>query len=157
MDDKVDTIRLIGSSYRRRRSMSITRMLLLVSISSICQSLTHYLIQDEDSVGSRRYGDGCKWRHKVHPALYSGSANKLGIGIVKEDGTLLSNIRHTYITPPGSVCVMVEVIVYEQGFLPRETADHHRDHIFELIKSAFKEANITSRDITCICFTKGMY
>lgn len=29
---------------------------------------------------------------------FEGSANKLGIGIVKEDGTILANIRHTYLT-----------------------------------------------------------
>lgn len=31
---------------------------------------------------------------------FEGSANKLGIGIVR-DGNVLSNVRHTYITPPG--------------------------------------------------------
>ena len=31
---------------------------------------------------------------------FEGSANKLGIGIVK-DGVVLSNPRRTYITPPG--------------------------------------------------------
>jgi tRNA A37 threonylcarbamoyltransferase TsaD len=31
---------------------------------------------------------------------FEGSANKLGIGIVK-DGEVLSNCRRTYITPPG--------------------------------------------------------
>lgn len=31
---------------------------------------------------------------------FEGSANKLGVGIVK-DGVVLSNPRHTYITPPG--------------------------------------------------------
>lgn len=31
---------------------------------------------------------------------FEGSANKLGIGIVK-DGEILSNCRRTYITPPG--------------------------------------------------------
>lgn len=31
---------------------------------------------------------------------FEGSANKLGIGIVK-DGEVLSNCRETYITPPG--------------------------------------------------------
>ena len=31
---------------------------------------------------------------------FEGSANKLGIGIIK-DGVVLSNPRHTYITPPG--------------------------------------------------------
>ena len=30
-----------------------------------------------------------------------GSANKIGIGIVREDGTILSNPRKTFITPPG--------------------------------------------------------
>lgn len=29
-----------------------------------------------------------------------GSANKIGIGIVR-DGEVLSNVRRTYITPPG--------------------------------------------------------
>ncbi|CAA2977671.1 Probable tRNA N6-adenosine threonylcarbamoyltransferase [Olea europaea subsp. europaea] len=38
---------------------------------------------------------------------FEGSANKIGVGAVKLDGTILSNPRHTYITPPG------------QGFLPR--------------------------------------
>lgn len=31
---------------------------------------------------------------------FEGSANKLGIGIVR-DGEVLANPRHTYITPPG--------------------------------------------------------
>ena len=29
-----------------------------------------------------------------------GSANKIGIGII-EDGKVLSNVRRTYVTPPG--------------------------------------------------------
>lgn len=32
---------------------------------------------------------------------FEGSANKIGVGIVKDDGTILANVRHTYITPPG--------------------------------------------------------
>ena len=43
-----------------------------------------------------------------------GSANKIGVGIVTHDGKVLSNPRETYITPPGT------------GFLPKETAEHHR-------------------------------
>ena len=31
---------------------------------------------------------------------FEGSANKLGVGIV-QDGVVLSNVRTTYITPPG--------------------------------------------------------
>ena len=42
-----------------------------------------------------------------------GSANKIGVGIIR-DGTVLSNPRRTYITPPG------------QGFVPHDTAKHHQ-------------------------------
>ena len=31
---------------------------------------------------------------------FEGSANKIGIGII-EDGKVLSNVRRTYVTPPG--------------------------------------------------------
>jgi N6-L-threonylcarbamoyladenine synthase len=71
-----------------------------------------------------------------------GSANKLGIGIMK-DGKVLSNCRKTYITEPG------------QGFLPKDTALHHRNHIIQLIKDALKEANITWKEIDAIAYTKG--
>ncbi|KAK0506074.1 glycoprotease family-domain-containing protein [Armillaria luteobubalina] len=76
-----------------------------------------------------------------------GSANKLGAGIIKhaEDGsvTVLSNIRHTYITPPG------------EGFQPRDTALHHREWALKVIDDCLKQANVSMHDIDCICFTKG--
>ena len=71
-----------------------------------------------------------------------GSANKLGIGII-QDGKVLANVRHTYITPPGT------------GFLPSETAKHHRCHIVSLISDAIEESNISISQIDCICYTKG--
>ncbi|KAK6914549.1 Gcp-like domain, partial [Dillenia turbinata] len=74
---------------------------------------------------------------------FEGSANKIGIGVVTLDGTILSNPRHTYITPPG------------QGFLPRETAQHHLQHVLPLIKSALETAKVTLDDIDCLCYTKG--
>ncbi|CAL5354888.1 unnamed protein product [Camellia sinensis] len=74
---------------------------------------------------------------------FEGSANKIGVGVVTLDGSILSNPRHTYVTPPG------------QGFLPRETAQHHLQHILPLIKSALKTAQITPNDIDCLCYTKG--
>lgn len=74
---------------------------------------------------------------------FEGSANKIGIGVVALDGTILSNPRHTYITPPG------------QGFLPRETAQHHLQHVLPLVKSALEGAKITPNDIDCLCYTKG--
>lgn len=72
-----------------------------------------------------------------------GSANKIGVGIVKDDGTILANPRETYITPPGT------------GFLPKETAEHHREQIFILLHKALKEANLTLNDIDVLCYTKG--
>lgn len=72
-----------------------------------------------------------------------GSANKLGVGLLKSDGTILANLRDTYITPPGT------------GFLPSETAKHHREAVVGLVKRALEEAKITPSDIDCICYTKG--
>ncbi|KAL0023557.1 hypothetical protein WJX77_001732 [Trebouxia sp. C0004] len=72
-----------------------------------------------------------------------GSANKVGIGIVSDDGVIHANPRHTYITPPG------------QGFLPRETAIHHQEHILDLVKEALQIADIKATDISCIAYTKG--
>ncbi|SAM01423.1 hypothetical protein [Absidia glauca] len=77
---------------------------------------------------------------------FEGSANKLGVGIIRHDnGTvdILANVRDTYITPPG------------QGFLPRETAEHHRECILRVLQQALKDANMTPKDIDVICFTKG--
>lgn len=89
-----------------------------------------------------------------------GSANKLGIGILKHPvlpkhdtgdlsydchAEILSNVRDTYITPPG------------EGFLPRDTARHHRNWVVRLIKRALNEAGIEDPhlDLDVICFTKG--
>jgi len=72
-----------------------------------------------------------------------GSANKIGVGIVTSDGTILSNPRHTYVTPPG------------EGFLPRLTAEHHKNHVLELVQKALDEANLKSNQITAIAYTKG--
>jgi tRNA A37 threonylcarbamoyltransferase TsaD len=102
-----------------------------------------------------------------------GSANKIGIGIITETGVsarfvftfsfslssylfllllspssphsqeILSNVRATYITPPG------------MGFLPRETAQHHQAHILDLIDQALTEAKIQPKDLDAIAYTKG--
>lgn len=39
---------------------------------------------------------------------FEGSANKLGIGIVR-DGEILANVRRTYITPPGEGEIMLQL------------------------------------------------
>lgn len=81
-----------------------------------------------------------------------GSANKLGVGIIRHfpgpfsatnRAEVLSNIRDTYITPPG------------EGFLPRDTARHHRNWVVRLIKKSIEESGLKITEIDCICFTKG--
>ncbi|XP_076263340.1 putative tRNA N6-adenosine threonylcarbamoyltransferase Tcs3 [Rhynchophorus ferrugineus] len=73
---------------------------------------------------------------------FEGSANKLGVGIVK-DSVVLANPRITYITPPG------------EGFMPKETAQHHRQHVLSVLKKALSEAKIQTKDIDVVCYTKG--
>lgn len=76
-----------------------------------------------------------------------GSANKLAVGIIRYrvDGEteILANPRKTYITPPG------------QGFLPRETAWHHQNHVNGVVRAALAEAGVSPADLDCICYTKG--
>lgn len=76
-----------------------------------------------------------------------GSANKLGCGVVEhaQDGSvrILSNIRHTYITPPG------------EGFQPGDTARHHKDWIMRVVGEAVRQSGKTIEEMDCICYTKG--
>ncbi|KAI6179561.1 putative tRNA N6-adenosine threonylcarbamoyltransferase [Aphelenchoides besseyi] len=72
------------------------------------------------------------------------SANKIGIGLIR-DGQTLSNPRRTYNAPIG------------EGFRPTETAEHHRRVCAELVGEALKLANITDpeNEIDAIAYTKG--
>ena len=77
-----------------------------------------------------------------------GSANKLGIGIIAHDpvtgaATVLSNIRHTFVPPPGT------------GFLPKDTAAHHRAFFVRVAKQALTQAGVPISSIDCICYTRG--
>lgn len=93
-----------------------------------------------------------------------GSANKLGVGLIlhsppnSDDSasaaattaigdaattSILANIRHTYVTPPG------------EGFLPSDTARHHKRWIADVVDKALAEANKTMHDVDVVCFTKG--
>lgn len=73
---------------------------------------------------------------------FEGSANKIGVGIVR-DGEVLSNVRKTFVTPPGC------------GFLPKETAEHHRQKILGILREALDEAKVTPNEIDVVCYTKG--
>ena len=83
----------------------------------------------------------------VYALGLEGSANKLGCGVVEHtvDGVvnILSNIRHTYITPPG------------EGFLPSDTARHHKEWIIKVVQEALKKSRKKIEEMDCICYTKG--
>lgn len=77
-----------------------------------------------------------------------GSANKLGVGLILHPpkggpAQILANIRHTFVSPPG------------EGFLPKDTAKHHRSWVVTLVKQALLEAGVGVKDVDCICYTKG--
>lgn len=46
-------------------------------------------------------------------------------------------------------------IFFRKGFLPRETAQHHRSVILQILKEALLESGLTPADIDVVCFTKG--
>ncbi|CUV06780.1 unnamed protein product [Cryptosporidium hominis] len=71
------------------------------------------------------------------------SANKVGVGIVTSKGEILANEKMTFVGPPGS------------GFLPRETAEFHRNNILHLVKVALEKSGINRNSITIISFTQG--
>ena len=79
-----------------------------------------------------------------------GSANKIGVGIIAHSNTpkagpvrILANIRHTFVSPPG------------EGFLPKDTAKHHRSWVVWLVRQALEDSNVAPKDVDCICYTKG--
>lgn len=73
---------------------------------------------------------------------FEGSANKLGIGILK-DNEILANCRRTYISPPG------------MGFLPKETSLHHRKNVLSLLEEVLNKSGIKPEEIDVVCYTKG--
>ena len=56
---------------------------------------------------------------------------------------VLSNPRRTYNAPPG------------EGFMPRETALHHRGCVLTVLREALDEAGVSPADIDAVAFTKG--
>ncbi|EON96101.1 putative glycoprotein endopeptidase kae-1 protein [Phaeoacremonium minimum UCRPA7] len=88
-----------------------------------------------------------KRRRRIALGL-EGSANKLGIGVIEHpveggEAVVLSNIRDTFNSPPGT------------GFLPKDTAHHHRSFFVRVAKRALTEAGVAVGEIDCICYTKG--
>ncbi|KAM0686014.1 putative tRNA threonylcarbamoyladenosine biosynthesis protein kae1 [Conglomerata obtusa] len=71
-----------------------------------------------------------------------GSANKIGIGIMKNN-EILANTRRTFIAKDNA------------GFIPAETANHHRSVVLKVLQDALIEAGIKLKDIDIFCYTKG--
>jgi len=71
-----------------------------------------------------------------------GSANKIGVGIIR-NGQVLANPRRTFVPPPG------------HGFRPGETAKHHREKILLVLREAMEQSGLHPEDIDAIAFTKG--
>jgi N6-L-threonylcarbamoyladenine synthase len=71
-----------------------------------------------------------------------GSANKLGIGIVRDE-EILANLRSTYVPPTGT------------GFLIGDAAIHHRDNLLPLFKAALHTAGVSMQEVNYIAYTAG--
>ena len=71
------------------------------------------------------------------------SADKLGIGIINEEGDVLANIKKTYKPPHGS------------GIHPREASEFHSTHMAQAIDEAFEESSLKATQIDLISFTRG--
>ncbi|MFW9922335.1 MAG: KEOPS complex N(6)-L-threonylcarbamoyladenine synthase Kae1 [Candidatus Thorarchaeota archaeon] len=71
------------------------------------------------------------------------TAHTFGVGIIDSLGTVLADVRLSYIPPPG------------EGIHPREAARHHSNIASELISKALKEAKITTQDLNMISFSQG--
>ncbi len=71
------------------------------------------------------------------------SADKLGIGIINENGHILANTRRTYKPPTGS------------GIHPREASEFHASNMSNTIQACFDEGNVTPDNLDLVSFTKG--
>ncbi|MCA9750435.1 MAG: tRNA (adenosine(37)-N6)-threonylcarbamoyltransferase complex transferase subunit TsaD [Romboutsia sp.] len=71
-----------------------------------------------------------------------GSANKLGVGIMRDD-EILVNLRRTYVPPAG------------EGFIPLKAAEYHRENIIPLLEEALNIAGLEMKDIDLLCYTRG--
>ncbi len=72
------------------------------------------------------------------------TAHTFSIGIVDDEGNVLSNIKDMYKPELG------------KGFTPVELADHHYDISTKILEDALKQANMKMNDIDVITFSQGM-
>jgi N6-L-threonylcarbamoyladenine synthase len=71
-----------------------------------------------------------------------GTAHTIGVGIIKDNGEILTNKFKMYRPETG-------------GIHPREAANHHAQHIVPLLQEAIAEAKIQYQDIDLVAFSQG--
>jgi bifunctional N6-L-threonylcarbamoyladenine synthase / protein kinase Bud32 len=71
-----------------------------------------------------------------------GTAEKTGVGIVDEDGKILSSVGNPLIPVSG-------------GIHPREAAEHHANNIVPLIIKALEKASLELNEIDMVAFSRG--
>ncbi|OAG31769.1 N6-L-threonylcarbamoyladenine synthase [Nematocida displodere] len=75
-------------------------------------------------------------------AGFEGSANKLGIGIVR-DNEILANVRITYVPPTG------------EGFKIAAASMHHQQGLLPLLRRALEVSGVRLGDIDYLAYTAG--
>jgi N6-L-threonylcarbamoyladenine synthase/protein kinase Bud32 len=71
-----------------------------------------------------------------------GTAEKTGVGIVDEEGNILSSVGNPLIPASG-------------GIHPREAAEHHANNIVPLIIEALDKASLELNEIEMVAFSRG--
>lgn len=51
--------------------------------------------------------------------------------------------------------ILINFCIKHSGFQPRETAEHHQQHIHEVLQEALDQSGIKPEDIDVVCYTKG--
>ncbi len=70
------------------------------------------------------------------------TAHTFGVGIVSSDGNILANVSDSYVSVKG-------------GMRPFDLAEHHSKVAPRVVRSAFKEAQISKSDIDLVGFSQG--
>ncbi|MFQ5838273.1 MAG: bifunctional N(6)-L-threonylcarbamoyladenine synthase/serine/threonine protein kinase [Thermoplasmata archaeon] len=73
---------------------------------------------------------------------FEGTAHTVGVGVVDDKGTILSNRTSMYRPVSG-------------GIHPREAANHHAHRIHPLLRSSLREAGVDLRDVDLVAFSQG--
>lgn len=71
------------------------------------------------------------------------TAHTFGVSIMSGSGTILSNIRNSYVPAEG------------RGIHPREAAQHHASVASTTLKRAFVDANVKPKELTCVAIALG--